>query len=191
MADEVRVRQTLRTLTAIPTGKMPSAKNDLSPCDRGQPGARQLSTGHQNVLILWYIRTVDEGSLIQFRLDRRSGVPVYRQIVDQVRQALRLGVLRPGDQLPTVREVVEQIAINPNTVHRAYLELEAQELIEGQPGRGTFVRRSLPGLSEGHEELERSLVDWFRTARALGLADEAIDALLASAKRATHEEAPT
>src|ERR1039457_6879938 len=95
---------------------------------------------------------------LQFRLDRKSGVPAYRQVVDQVRRALRLGVLRPGDQLPTVRDVVEQIAINPNTVHRAYLELEQQGLIEGQPGRGTFVRRSLPGLPDDQRALERHLV---------------------------------
>jgi GntR family transcriptional regulator len=134
---------------------------------------------------------MEERPLIQFRLDRHSGVPVYRQIVDQVRQALRLGILRPGDQLPTVRAVVEQIAINPNTVHRAYLELEAQELIEGQPGRGTFVRRSLPGPSEHHDALERSLTGWFRAARAAGLDDEAIDALIASAKRSSDEEDPS
>ena len=60
---------------------------------------------------------------VQFRLDRKSGVPAYRQVVDQVRRAVRLGILRPGDQLPTVRDVVKQIAINPNTVHRAYRDL--------------------------------------------------------------------
>jgi GntR family transcriptional regulator len=128
---------------------------------------------------------------IQFRLDRHSGLPAYRQLVDQVRQALRMGVLRPGDQLPTVRNVVEQIAINPNTVHRAYLELEQQGLIEGQAGRGTFVRRSLPGITPQDGALQRRLEAWFRAAHAAGLDDEAIDALIASAKRSSDNEEGT
>jgi GntR family transcriptional regulator len=126
--------------------------------------------------------------LIQFRLDRHSGLPAYRQVVDQVRQALRLGILRPGDQLPTVRDVVEQIALNPNTVHRAYLELEQQGLIEGQPGRGTFVRRSLPGVPQHQAALQRRLVGWFRAARTAGLDDEAMEALIANAKRLSERE---
>jgi GntR family transcriptional regulator len=134
---------------------------------------------------------VEDPPIIQFRLDRHSGLPVYRQVVDQVRQALRMGVLRPGDQLPTVRDVVEQIAINPNTVHRAYLELEQQGLIEGQPGRGTFVRQSLPGLTPQNGPLQRRLEGWFRAARAAGLDDEAIEALIASAKRVSEGEEPT
>src|ERR1035441_4962318 len=119
---------------------------------------------------------------IEFRLDRHSGVPSYRQLVDQVRQSLWLGILRPGDQLPTVRDVVEQIAINPNTVHRAYRELEAQGLIEGQAGRGTFVRRSLPSVPEHQVALQRRLVGWFEAARAAGIDDEAIEALIANAR---------
>ena len=86
---------------------------------------------------------MEPGPLIEFRLDRQSGVPAYRQLIDQVRYALRLGLLRPGDQLPTVRDVVRQIAINPNTVHRAYRDLEQQGLTEGRPGSGTFVKRTL------------------------------------------------
>src|SRR5665213_2594997 len=100
---------------------------------------------------------MEDQPLIQFRLDRHSGLPVYRQIVDQVRQALRLGVLRPGDQLPTVRDVVEQIAINPNTVHRAYRELEQQGLTEGRPGSGTFVKRSLATAPQDPAELQQDL----------------------------------
>jgi len=134
---------------------------------------------------------VDDQPLIRFRLDRHSGLPVYRQLVDQVRQALRLGILRPGDQLPTVRDVVEQVAINPNTVHRAYRELEAQGLIEGQAGRGTFVRRSLPGVPEHQEALQRRLVGWFRAARAAGLDNEATEALIAHAKRLSEGEEPS
>lgn len=127
---------------------------------------------------------------IQFRLNRRSGVPAYRQVVDQVRQALRLGVLRPGDQLPTVRDVVKQIAINPNTVHRAYRDLDAQGLTEGRPGSGTFVRRSLSRVPDEQPQLQRQLEKWMRAARAAGLGDEAIAALVADATESSKKEEP-
>lgn len=120
---------------------------------------------------------------IQFRLDRSSGVPAYRQLVDQVRQALRLGILQPGDQLPTVRDAVKQIAINPNTVHRAYRDLEHQGLTEGRPGSGTFIRRSLSKVPEEQPALLRQLEEWIRSAREVGLGDEAIAALVAQAMR--------
>jgi GntR family transcriptional regulator len=126
--------------------------------------------------------------MIQFRLDRQSGVPAYRQIVDQVRQALRLGLLGPGDQLPTVRDVVKQIAINPNTVHRAYRDLEQQGLTEGRPGSGTFIKRSLSKVPEQQQVLQRQLQKWVRTARAAGLGDEAIAALVAEAMRTSERE---
>ena|SRR5664280_1473995 len=122
---------------------------------------------------------------IEFRLDRHSGVPTYRQLVDQVRQSLRLGLLRPGDQLPTVRDVVKQIAINPNTVHRAYRELEHQGLTEGRPGSGTFIKRSLSKVPDEQPVLLRSLEAWITSARKAGLGDEAIAALLAEAMRST------
>ena len=142
------------------------------------------------VLILWYINSYG-GSRRSNSGWTDSGLPVYRQLVDQVRQAVRLGILLPDDQLPTVGDVVKQVAINPNTVHRAYQELEAQGLIEGQPGRGTFVRRSLPGLPDDQRALERRLVAWFRAARAGGLHDEAIEALIANAKRLSEREDPS
>jgi GntR family transcriptional regulator len=126
--------------------------------------------------------------MIQFRLDRQSGVPAYRQLVDQVRQALRLGLLRPGDQLPTVRDVVRQIAINPNTVHRAYRDLEQQGLTEGRPGSGTFIKRSLSKLPDEQQGLQRQLAKWMRAARAAGLGDEAIAALVAEALRSSEGE---
>ena len=129
-----------------------------------------------------------EEATIQFRLDRSTGVPAYRQLVDQVRQALRLGILRPGDQLPTVREVVKQIAINPNTVHRAYRDLEHQGLIEGRPGSGTFVRRSLSKVPDEQPELQRALGSWLRDARKAGLGDEAITALVTEAMRSTEKK---
>src|SRR5271168_1594855 len=82
---------------------------------------------------------IESGPLLRFRLDPRSGVPAYRQLFDQVANAVRLGRLRPGDQLPAVREVVTQITINPNTVHRAYRELEYLGLTIPQRGLGTFI----------------------------------------------------
>ena len=128
---------------------------------------------------------MDAEPTIEFRLDRQSGVPSYRQLVDQVRQSLRLGLLRPGDQLPTVRDVVKQIAINPNTVHRAYRELEHQGLTEGRPGSGTFIKRSLSKVPDEQPVLQRLLEEWIRSARKAGLGDEAIAALVAEAMRST------
>jgi GntR family transcriptional regulator len=131
-----------------------------------------------------------EGPTMRFRLDRQSGLPAYRQLVEQVRHALRLGVLCPGDQLPTVREVVKQIAINPNTVHRAYRELEQQGLTEGRQGSGTFVKRSLSRVPEEQPMLQHRLQEWIDAARKAGLGDEAIGALVAEALHASEEEEP-
>ncbi|HXY43777.1 MAG TPA: GntR family transcriptional regulator [Acidimicrobiales bacterium] len=123
----------------------------------------------------------EESALIRFRLDARTGVPAYRQLIDQVRQAIRLGVLRSGDRLPSVREVVKQIAINPNTVHRAYRELEMLGLAEGKPGLGTFVldhdhaSRTPP---ERAQELLGELRAWVEAARQAGLDDEGIRGLV-------------
>ena len=125
---------------------------------------------------------------IEFRLDRASGVPAYRQLVDQVRQALQLGILRAGDQLPTVRDVVRQITINPNTVHRAYRELEQQGLTEGRPGSGTFVKRSLEAAPSQRAGLQRDLESWMRLARLAGLDEEGITALVAEAMRTTERK---
>ncbi|GAA2209624.1 GntR family transcriptional regulator [Nonomuraea monospora] len=116
--------------------------------------------------------------MIEFNLDKGSGVATYFQLVHQVKQALRLGTLRPGDQLPTAREVVERLAINPNTVLKAYRELEREGLVEGRPGMGTFVRQGIAGatLAE-HTRLRRSLEVWVREARAAGLDQEDLRAL--------------
>ena len=127
---------------------------------------------------------------IDFRLDNRSGVPAYLQIVQQVRQALRLGLLTLNDQLPTVREVVSKIAINPNTVFKAYRELEAEGLVESRPGLGTFVIRTLADNSIAHHEsLRRKLLKWVQESRAAGLTDESIEALFLSVLHATESEA--
>jgi len=128
---------------------------------------------------------------IEFRLDRRSGVPAYRQIIDQVRQALRLGILRPGDQLPTVRDVVKQVAINPNTVHRAYRDLEQQGLTEGRQGSGTFIKSAMPAMPDELPVLEEQLTAWIHQAKRAGLGHEAITALIAKAMRSLDEEDPS
>jgi GntR family transcriptional regulator len=124
-------------------------------------------------------RTLDKwGFMIRFRIDAGSGVAPYLQIVQQVRQALRLGMLREGDQLPTVKEVVAQVAINPNTVLKAYRELEHEGLAAGRPGVGTFVTKSLAGTSlAAHGPLRRELERWLAKARRLGLDDDSIRAL--------------
>ena len=124
-------------------------------------------------------------AMIHFRLDGRSGVPPYRQLVDQVRQAVSLGLLQPGDQLPPVREVVRQITINPNTVHRAYRDLESQGIVEGRTGSGTFVL-ALPAPSttpQRQSELHQDFMTWLKAARAAGMDDEAIVALVGFAMR--------
>jgi GntR family transcriptional regulator len=119
--------------------------------------------------------------VIDFRLDRNSGVSTYLQLVHQVKHALRLGVLRPGDRLPTAKEVVDQLAINPNTVLKAYRELEREGLVAGRPGLGTFVQRSLGGASVAeHARLRDSLAGWVRDARSAGLDPEDVEALFAS-----------
>jgi GntR family transcriptional regulator len=121
-----------------------------------------------------------ENAMIHFRLEPRSGVPAYRQLYDQVRQAVSLGHLKPGDQLPPVREVVRQITLNPNTVHRAYRDLETAGIVEGRPGRGTFVVE-VPAPSttpERQAELQKDLFAWIESARAAGMNDDAITALV-------------
>src|SRR5689334_24176620 len=128
-------------------------------------------------------------SLIQLRIDQASGVAPYRQLVDQVRQALRLGLLEPGDQLPTVKAVVEQVAINPNTVLKAYRELEHEGLAAGRPGLGTFITRSLVDASLGaHKALRTDLDRWLTKARRAGLDDDSIAALFESTFRASIDE---
>ncbi|MGW0804637.1 GntR family transcriptional regulator [Nonomuraea sp. NPDC002799] len=118
--------------------------------------------------------------MIEFQLDRGSGVSTYLQLVHQVKQALRLGTLRPGDQLPTAREVVESLAINPNTVLKAYRELERAGLVEGRPGLGTFVRQGIRDATlADHTRLRRGLESWVREARQAGLDQEDLRALFA------------
>src|SRR5471030_1473874 len=108
-------------------------------------------------------------TVIEFSLDGRSGVSPYLQVVQQVRQALRLGLLREGDQLPTVKDVVASLAINPNTVLKAYRELEHEGLVGARPGVGTFVTRTLSDESlAAHAPLRRELQRWLGKARRAG-----------------------
>jgi GntR family transcriptional regulator len=126
--------------------------------------------------------------VIEFYLDQDSGVAPYLQIVRQVRQAIRLGMLKKGDRLPTVKEVVASLAINPNTVLKAYKELEHAGLATGRQGIGTFVTATLaapPAAEQGG--LRREVERWIGKARRAGLDDESIDALFRDSLRATAE----
>jgi GntR family transcriptional regulator len=127
--------------------------------------------------------------VIEFELDQRSGLPTYLQLVQQVHQALRLGLLVPGDQLPTAREVVGKLAINPNTVLKAYRELEREGLVAARPGTGTFVQRALggPGMA-AHPKLQRELARWLASARAAGLDLEDVEAIFRAAVRDSYAE---
>src|SRR5262245_12044091 len=128
--------------------------------------------------------------VIAFHLDLQSGVPPYLQIVQQVKQGLRLGTLQVGEQLPTVREMVAQLAINPNTVLKAYRDLEREGLIASRPGQGTFILHTLAGPSLTQQAaLRRGLVRWLASAREAGLDEESILALFTATFRDTqHEE---
>jgi GntR family transcriptional regulator len=122
--------------------------------------------------------------VIEFRLDARSGVPTYLQLVQQVRQAVRLGILYPGDQLPTVKEVVASLAINPNTVLKAYRELDLDGIVEGRRGQGTFVSSQPPPLQpERVDALRATLRNWVESARAAGFDEDAMADLFADIVR--------
>jgi GntR family transcriptional regulator len=127
-------------------------------------------------------------SPIEFRLDAASGVPTYLQLVHQVEHALRLGYLKPGDQLPKVRDVVAALAINPNTVLKAYRDLEVKGLAAGRPGQGTFVQATLSQVALPElTELRRSLLGWLTTADGAGLDEDGMVALFTSALRDFYE----
>ncbi|GAA4241521.1 GntR family transcriptional regulator [Actinomadura meridiana] len=127
--------------------------------------------------------------MIEFHLDSESGVSPYMQLVRQVKHALRLDLLREGDQLPTVKEVVAQLAINPNTVLKAYRELERDGLVAPRPGVGTFVTRTLAGESlAAHGPLRKDLERWLTKARMAGMDDESIEALFMTTFRSARQE---
>ncbi len=127
-------------------------------------------------------------SPIEFRLDPASGVPTYLQLVQQVEQALRLGYLKLGDQLPKVRDVVAALAINPNTVLKAYKELETKGLAAGRPGQGTFIQAALSQVALPElTELRKTLLGWLATADAAGLDEDGMVALFTSELRDFYE----
>jgi GntR family transcriptional regulator len=128
--------------------------------------------------------------VIEFFLDTKSGVSPYLQLVQQVRRALKLGLLHEGDQLPTVKEVVARVAINPNTVSKAYRELEHQGLVTARVGVGTFVSASADLASlEAQVPLRQEALAWIERARGAGLDDESIEALFRDCFRSTSEAA--
>jgi len=122
----------------------------------------------------------------------RSGVAPYLQIVGQVRQAGAVGavgLLVEGDQLPTVKEVVAKVAINPNTVSKAYRELEHLGLVAAKPGVGTFITRSLGQASlADHGPLQDELRAWLGKARSAGLTGPGIEAMFQNTYRESTEE---
>ena len=127
--------------------------------------------------------------MFRFRLDGSSGVPPYLQLVHQVRQSLLLGYLREGDRLPTVKEVAGDLAINPNTVVKAYRQLEHEGLAGGRPGQGTFITATLASPPAGtNQVLRASLEQWFRDADEAGLSDEAVTALIAVVRHDMRKE---
>jgi GntR family transcriptional regulator len=127
--------------------------------------------------------------MIEFHLDSRSGVPAYMQLIHQVRHALRLGLLREGDQLPKVKDVAAGLAINPNTVLKAYRELEYERLVTARPGLGTFVTGTLDGGTlAAHGPLRAELARWLAKARRAGLDDESVEALFLSTFRSAREQ---
>ena len=134
-------------------------------------------------LVEWHM------TVIEFHLDTRSGVAPYMQLIQQVRRAMRLGLLSEGDQLPTVKDVVARVAINPNTVLKAYRELEHEGLVSPRPGLGTFVTRTLTDETmAAHGPLRAELKRWLAKARAAGLDDESIEALFMTTFRSAAQE---
>ncbi|MGW2178364.1 GntR family transcriptional regulator [Streptomyces sp. NPDC001732] len=120
--------------------------------------------------------------MVVFRIDRRSGVATYLQIVRQVEQALRMGALEEGDRLPTAAQVAAETKVNPNTTLKAYRELERAGLAEVRQGAGTFITRTLVPAPDGPAApLRASLVEWLNEARAQGLSGQEVDALFRSA----------
>src|SRR3954447_26218539 len=122
--------------------------------------------------------------MIEFHLDPSTGVPTYVQLVQQVHQALQLGLLEPGDRLPTAQQVVAALAINPNTVLKAYRDLEREGLVRPRPGLGTFVVATLPRTDPAAQaRFRKSMTDWIRKARAAGLSPDDIEAIYRTAIR--------
>jgi len=116
-----------------------------------------------------------------FTVDPRTGVPLYLQLIEQVKRAVALGTLEPGEQLPTVKALAVDLTVNPNTVARAYRELERDEIIETSPGRGSFVRRDGTVALESRRNVEdvaaTALAEAVREARSMGIDSERVRSL--------------
>jgi GntR family transcriptional regulator len=127
--------------------------------------------------------------MIEFQLDETSGVATYLQLVQQIHQALRMGMLEPGEQLPTAQQVVAKLVINPNTVHKAYRELEREGLARARPGLGTFITRS-PSRTDPATQARflAAMTDWLRSARSAGLGPDDIEAVYRTAFRTCFAE---
>ncbi len=122
--------------------------------------------------------------MIEFHLDPSSGVATYLQLVQQVHQALQLGLLEVGDRLPTAQQVVAALAINPNTVLKAYRDLEREGLVRPRPGLGTFVVGQLPSTDPvAQARFRQSMMKWLREARAAGLTPDEMEAIYRTAFR--------
>ena len=122
--------------------------------------------------------------MFDFRLDIRTREPVYLQLVHQVKRAVALGEIREGDQLPTVNEVVHGLLVSPNTVLKAYRELDREGVVWSRHGVGTFVRKTVSkNERRSAEALRRHLTRWLREARSAGLDDGAIDTIIELARR--------
>jgi GntR family transcriptional regulator len=122
-----------------------------------------------------------EVAVFVFRLDTRSGVPTYLQLVNQVRRALVLGYLQHGDQLPTVRDVAATLIVNPNTVAKAYRDLERAGLVTARAGQGTFIASTVEQVPPAtHARLSRTLRAWLHGAYDAGLDAEQVRALVAA-----------
>jgi GntR family transcriptional regulator len=149
----------------------------VSPADAGAGDGKTVPAGRAAA-----------ASPIEYRLDAASGVPTYLQLVHQVEHALRLGYLKPGDQLPRVRDVVASLAINPNTVLKAYKELEVKGLAAGRPGQGTFIQATLEQVTLPElAGLRKSLLGWLASADVAGLDEDGMVALFTSALRDFHK----
>lgn len=127
--------------------------------------------------------------MVEFQLDTASGVATYLQLVQQVHQALQLGLLKPGDRLPTAQQVVAKLAINPNTVLKAYRDLEREGLVRARPGLGTFIVGTLPRTDpKAQARFLASMSDWLAQARAAGLGPDDIEAIYRTAFRNAFSE---
>lgn len=121
---------------------------------------------------------------ITLRMDTTSSLTPYLQLVQQITHAVRFGQLTVGDRLPTVRDVAAQLAINPNTVLKAYRHLEVQGLLASRPGTGVFVAKELRGPSpQDQAALRRALLRWLAQAKEAGLEAEGVQALFADTIR--------